>query len=152
MPNLAMLASLFHLVVTAWVAYIAPVLILSGLAGYSGGYSVGARTITYVVLVLGAALLGGTILGRKSVWRGRLLLLASGAWLLAGAVAIPTLVKGSSRALATNDIVAPMAVDWAPIAWAFGLTVGLYVGARFMRPYDQLPEAPNKSLEQEHEG
>jgi hypothetical protein len=147
-----LLASLLHLVITAWVAYIAPVLLLGGVVGYFPGYPEVARTATYVVLALGAAFLGGTILGRKHVWRGRVVLLAVIVWVLAAVVTVLTLLKGRSETMTSVDLVAPVALDLAPFLLAVGLTAGLYVGVRFMRPYDRGAEPPNKSLERTREG
>jgi hypothetical protein len=146
-----LLAGLLHLVITAWVAYIAPVFLLGGVVGFFPGYPEAARTATYVVLAVGAAFLCGTIFGRARLWRGRVLLLAVVAWLLAAAVTVPALLRGSSEAMTSIDLVAPVALDLAPLLLAFGLTVGLCVGARFMRPYNLVSEPPDKSLERTRE-
>jgi hypothetical protein len=147
-----LLGSLLHLVVTTWLAYITPLLILGGVVSYFPGYPKAAYTATYIVLALGISFLGGTILGRTRVWRGRVALLAGLVWLLAAIVTVPRLLEGSPDAVPSIDLVATMVLDLAPLLLAVGLTAGLYVGARIMRPYDRGAEPPNKSLEQTHEG
>jgi hypothetical protein len=146
-----LLASVLHLVVTVWAAYTAPALLLVGVIGYFPDYPELARTSTYVVLALGVAFLGGSTLARTRMWRGRVVLLAVIVWLLAAAVTVPTLLEGSSVTMTSIDLVAPVALDLAPLLLAVGLTAGLYVGARFMRSYDHDSEVPDKSLERTHD-
>jgi hypothetical protein len=139
------LSSTLHLVVTVWVAYIVPVILLGGLIGYFPGFPEAAHTPTYIALAIGAAFFGGTILGRTRAWRGRAILLSGIAWLLAAAVSVPSLFKGSGEAVTSDGLVAPVALDLAPLLLSLGLSVGLNIGARFMRPFDREAEPPRKS-------
>jgi hypothetical protein len=141
------LTSLLHLIFTAWAAYIAPVLLLGGLAGYFPGYSGAAYTATYVVIALGAAFLGGTILGRTHAWRNRVVQLAGVVWVVALIVSVPKLIEGRAEIISSDGFVAPFVLDLASVLLAVGLTLGLFVGARFMRRYRHTSTPPDNSLE-----
>jgi hypothetical protein len=140
------LASLIHLIVTAWAAYIAPTLLLVALTGFFPRYPEAAYTATYVAMALAAAFVGGTILGRTPAWRGRVALLTGLLWLLALAVSVPTLVGGRFETAAPDDLVAPVVLALAPVFLALGMTLGLFVGVRFLRQYDHTSNAPKPSL------
>jgi hypothetical protein len=145
------LASLLHLIVTVWAAYIAPALLLGGIAGYFPGYPDAAYTATYVAMALGTGFLGGTILGRTQAWRGRVAILAGLAWVLALIVSVPILIEGHLETKASDDFVPPIVLDFAPVFLAFGLTLGLFVGARFMRQYGHTSTPPDNSQERTRE-
>ncbi len=137
------LGSLLHLLVTVWVSYIAPWLLLGAIAGYVPNYPRGAYTTTYVVLALGVSFMGGTILARTRAWRSRVVLLTVLLWALAiGVFASTELVGGAGETLA-EGFVADFAVGAGPLLLALGLTFGLQLGARFMRAFNS-PTEPSK--------
>jgi hypothetical protein len=145
------LGILLHLIVTAWAAYIAPIILLVGVAGYFPGYPHAAYTATYVAMVLAGAFLGGTILGRAQAWRGRVILLSCLSWVLALIDVVPTMIGSHLETPGPDDLVAPIVFDLGVVLWAFGLTVGLFVGARFMRQYGHTLMPPDTSLERTRE-
>lgn len=143
-----LLAGILHLIVTTGLAYSVPVLVLGGLAGYFPGFPKGAYAATYVVATLAATFLAGTILGRTRTWRGRVGMLSSLAWVLALAASVTALVKGHAQTITADDVFAPIVTDLAPVFLAVGLTAGLFVGSRHMRPYDQAATPPGDSRNQ----
>ena len=136
MSTMARLTGIVHLLITTSVAYhLAPILVLGGLAGYFPGFSRDAYTATYVVIAVAAAFLAGTILGRTRMWRRRIAMLSGLFWVLALAVSVPAIVKGRLD-LGADELIAPIVLDLATVFLAIGMTAGLFVGARYMRPYE----------------
>src|SRR5688500_8115996 len=134
------LGSLLHLLVTVWVAYIAPWLFLGALAGYVPNYPTAAYTTTYVVLALVVAFLGGAILGRARAWRSRVAILTVLLWALAIAVFAGTEMEGGAGGTLAEGFVADFAVEAGPLLLALGITFGLQIGYRFMSAFSSAAE------------
>jgi hypothetical protein len=137
------LLSIIHLVVTVGVSYSLPWMFLAALVGYFPKYPESADTPTLVVLGLGFAFLGGTILGRTREWRGHIVWIVALLWANAVVQVAQAFVAGTSARRMAAGIADAVLVEADVVLLALGMSIGLQVGARFMRPFEPARKEQN---------
>jgi hypothetical protein len=130
------LLSIIHLLVTVSFSYALPWVFLVVVIACFPNYPESAHTPTLVVLGLGIAFLGGTILGRTREWRGRTLWVTALVWLNAVVPVAQSFVADTSARTIAARIADAVLLEVDFVVLALGITVGLQIGARYMRPYE----------------
>jgi len=119
--------NLLVFVVIGIVAFRAPQVLMWGIATLAPAADATLLGSVSQVLAVLAAIGGGIVLARVPFWRDRAVLLAIIVWFIAGALLAHALVTHP------RDGLDPQHVEL--LLFASGLSLGLFAGRRFMRPF-----------------
>ena len=129
------LLNILTLFVTVSVSFTIPWALMGGIVGYFPAFPESWDTPTLVLLALAVAFMGGTILGRMQAWRGQILWIAALLWINAVVQVVAALELGSAP-VTKNRIATAILIHADVVLLAVGMTIGLQIGARFMRPFE----------------
>ena len=138
------LAKVLQLFLTIAVSYSLPWALVGGVIELYPAFPESWVALTMVVLSLAAAFVGGAMLGRSQTWRGQVLWIIALLWFLAVAHVVGALAEGSGP-VTTARVVDAALVRAEILLLAVGMTFGLQIGARFMRPFESSVQKTSES-------
>lgn len=144
------LGNLLFLLVTVVVSYRVPELFFLAFVAYFPGFPEELHMPGFVAFALGIAFLGGTIVARAVAWRHRVVVLALLLWLGTTLAVARSAAAFGSQASFPDAFFDALTEDAGLLLLATGMSMGLFVGVRYMKPVEPTEKVSDKSGRRTH--